>query len=177
MAGDKALLEVDGAPLIAWPLAALGAVLADVLVVARADSALPTGLGVDVWTEPGDTSRHPLRGIVHALRGAGGRDIVVCAVDMPCVTPATVRILATVMPGRTVIAADADGRAQPLLARYAAGSLAALVAAPPDASLTATVLALDHVLLEVPDDELVNVNTAADIPAAEAALRGRRAPS
>ena len=47
--------------------------------------------------------------------------------------------------------ADADGRAQPLLARYAAGSLAALVAAPPDASLTATVLALDHVLLEVPD--------------------------
>lgn len=144
--------------------------LGRVVVVARADTVLPAELDAEVWLEPGG-DRHPVRGIVHALRGAGGRDVLVCAVDLPCVRPATIRALATVTPASVpVLARDAAGRPQPLLARYPPTALAALEAAEPDARLTAVASGLGPVFVEVPDEELLNVNTPADVARAERVL-------
>lgn len=170
LGGDKATVPVAGRPLVAWPVAALRAALGPVVVVARADTALPADLDAEVWLEPGG-DHHPVRGIVHALRGAGGRDVVVCAVDLPCVRAATIRALATVTPRiAPVLARDGAGRPQPLLARYPATVLAAFEAAPPDARLTAVASALGPVFVEVPDEQLLNVNEPADVARAERVL-------
>lgn len=171
LGGDKATVPVAGRPLVAWPVAALRAALGPVVVVARADTALPAELDAEVWLEP-DGERHPVRGIVHALRRADGRDVLVCAVDLPCVRPATIRALATITPaGVPVLARDGAARPQPLLARYPATALAALEAAAPDARLTAVASALGPVLVEVPDEELLNVNAPTDVAGAERVLR------
>ena len=66
--GEKAVVELRGTPLLLYPLRALQAVLAEVVVVAKRGSALPPLPGVPIWLEP-DEPRHPLAGIVHALRG------------------------------------------------------------------------------------------------------------
>ena len=72
--GAKAVVELGGRPLIAYPLAALAAALSDVAVIAKADTELPMLPGITVWIEP-DAPRHPLLGIAEALaacRGAPG---------------------------------------------------------------------------------------------------------
>ena len=73
MGGAKPGTPLAGRPLIAYPLTALRAVLAPVAVVAKSDSVLPVlGAGVELWREP-DEPRHPLAGILEALRRADGR--------------------------------------------------------------------------------------------------------
>lgn len=53
MGGAKASTPLAGRPLIAYPIAALRAVLAPVAVVAKRDSGLPpVGYGVEIWREP-----------------------------------------------------------------------------------------------------------------------------
>lgn len=163
LGGDKAIAVLDGRPLIAWPLDALRAVLgARVAVVARADTVLPADLGVPVWREP-DGPRHPRNGIVHALREAGGAPVIVSAVDLPGLTPATVRALRAAPGEGPAVAVGPDGRVQPLLGRYPASVLAALEALDPDAPLTPAVLALDPVLVPCAAADLRNVNRPEDL--------------
>ncbi len=169
LGGRKATADLLGRPLIAWPLAAMGAALDDVVVVAKADTVLPDGLTVPVWVEP-DVPRHPLAGLRHALACSGGRDILVCAVDLPCVTVATIRRLAWADGVRPVLARGDDGRPQPLLARYPASAAAQLAAAEPEAALTAVALSLDPAYLTVTQGELLNVNMPGDVARAAAAL-------
>jgi len=138
-----------------------------VVVVAKRDTVLPPGLGVAVWTEP-DAPRHPIAGLRHALAGARGRSVLVCAVDLPGVTAATVARLVDAPGEGTVLAAGPGGRVQPLMGRYPASAMAVLRAAGPDARLTEAVLALRPTLLPVPATELRNVNTPEDLAAAEA---------
>jgi molybdenum cofactor guanylyltransferase len=92
--GDKAIVELEGRPLLLYPLNVLRAVLDDVAVVAKQSTVLP-GLDAEIaiWLEA-DEPRHPLAGIVHALRCARGRPIVVLASDMPFVTRGLVAALA-----------------------------------------------------------------------------------
>jgi molybdopterin-guanine dinucleotide biosynthesis protein A len=164
LGGDKARAELAGRPLVAWPLAALAAVLEDVAVVAKDSTPLPELPGVEVWAEP-DEPRHPRAGIVVALERAGGRPVVVCAGDMPLVTPDLVRQLAE-ESGRAVVF-RAGGRLQPLLARYEPAALEDLRRAPPDAPLTEVVAGLEPRVLEAPDDgAFFNVNTPQDLAAA-----------
>jgi molybdenum cofactor guanylyltransferase len=170
MGGAKMTATLAGRPLIAWPLAALGAILEDVVVVAKRHTPLPR-LAAPLWIEP-DEPRHPLAGVVHALRRAGGRGVVVCAGDLPLVTPADVRALVEAPVERAAVARGA-GRLQPLLARYEASALAALAAALPDASATAAARALNPVEVDVPSASLLNVNTDEDLSAAERELAGR----
>ena len=161
MGGDKMRAPYRGRPLITWPVDALRAVLDEVVVVAKRDTPLPP-LEVPVWLEP-DEPRHPLAGILHALRAAGGRDVLVCAGDMPAVAAETVHALLEAPPAVAVVPC-ADGRLQPLLARYAPAALRPLAAALPDAPLTATVQALGPLLLDFPDPApFRNVNTPADL--------------
>ena len=166
MGGRKPGRMLGGRPLMAWPAGALASVCAAVVVVAKAGEPLPSLPGIARWDEP-DEPRHPLTGIVCALSRAGGARVLVCAADMPFVTPAALSSLAAV--NGTAIAV-ADGRLQPVLGVYAPDALDALRAAPPDAPLTQTVSALGPVLVELPAAVVRSVDTPEELAAAEAEL-------
>ncbi len=170
MGGAKMTAVLSGRPLIAWPVAALGAILDEIIVVAKRDTPLPP-LAVPLSIEPYEP-RHPFAGVVHALSEAAGRPVIVCAGDLPLVTPADVRALVEAPGGRAAVARSGD-RLQPLLARYEAAALAALAAALPAAPAAAAARALDPIEIDVPAISLLNVNTQADLAAAEQALAGR----
>jgi molybdopterin-guanine dinucleotide biosynthesis protein A len=169
--GDKAALPVAGRPLVSWPLAALRAVLSEVAVVAKEATALPpVGYGVLVWREP-DEPRHPLAGVVEALRRAGGRPVVVLACDLPLVTPALVRALAEGdAGGAPALVARAEGRLQPLCARYDPAALALLEGFDGSGRVVTQIEALGPAVLEVEAALLRNVNTPQDAAAVTQSL-------
>jgi molybdenum cofactor guanylyltransferase len=174
MGGDKAAVLLEGRPLLAYPVTALREVASRVVVVAKHDTAVPPVDGVDLWVE-GTREHHPLHGIVHALRCAGRREVVVCAVDLPLVTGAVLRRLlaARGRPGRTVVACAA-GRPQPLCAVYAPSAAAPLErAAASGEPVLDAVAALDPLHVEVGEDRLLNVNAPEDLLRAGAILSRR----
>jgi molybdopterin-guanine dinucleotide biosynthesis protein A len=169
LGGAKPLAVLGGRSLAGWVAAALGAVLDDVVIAARADTALPA-LGLAVWREPVDGPVHPLAGIASALAHADGRDVLVCAVDLPFVGPVILRALIRA-PGEVAVAAG-----QPLLGRYGTGVGPALVAAADSGTAARRVVAsLGATVVPVPDPgrTLCNVNTAEDLARAEAMLTSR----
>lgn len=173
MGGDKALASLAGRPLLDHPVAALRAVLPEVVVTAKDSTALPPlPAGVAVWREPGD-ERHPLLGVRAALRRAAGRDVLVLAADLPLVTPADLLALLAAGATGTAAVARAAGRPQPLLALYPASSLAVLDAMGPSEPATAVALRLTPVLVDLPAESVLNVNDAADLARAEALLSRR----
>lgn len=173
--GSKAIVELRGTPLVEYPLRALQAVLAEVVVVAKQGTALPPLPAVPIWLEPAEP-RHPLAGIVHALEGAGAatgieglaREILVSAGDLPFLGPDAVeRLVHADARGAAAVVPRAGGRLQPLLARYAPAAYPALaeaLRADPLPSLTAAVAALEPCVIEF-DDELpfFNVNVPEDL--------------
>jgi molybdopterin-guanine dinucleotide biosynthesis protein A len=176
LGGDKACVQLAGRPLLWYPGQALQAVLEDVAVVAKPGTCLPQVDGLAVWREPPEPS-HPLAGIVHALRRGAGRPVVVCAVDLPLVSPDLVRALARAASGGApAVVPRAGGRLQPLLARYepaALGRLGARGLAGPlvDAPLTDVVRALEPRIVELADSRaFFNVNTPDDLREAERLL-------
>ena len=160
MGGGKAARELAGRPLAAYPVAALRAVCERVAIVAKAGSELPPIDGAERWDEP-DEPRHPLTGIVYALERAGA-PVLVCAADMPFVTP---EACASLVDGRAL--AHAGGRLQPLLGVYLPEWLPALRAAAPDAPLTRTVEALRPALLDLPDDVVRSIDTPEELRSAQ----------
>ena len=167
--GDKAVVMLNGRPLISYPLRAMGIVTPDLAVVAKADTRLPDLPGVSVWFEP-EQPRHPLVGIVHALQRAGGRPVLVCAADMPLITAAVLRSLARADAGRApAVIATSEGALQPHLGLYlpAAGPLLAQAAQAADQPLRAVVSGLRPALVEVPEGVLFNVNTPDDLKSLE----------
>jgi molybdenum cofactor guanylyltransferase len=173
--GDKAMVELEGRPLVLYPLAVLRAVLDEVVVVAKQSTILPPlDADVAIWLEA-DEPRHPLLGIVHALRCARGRPVIVVAGDMPFVTRALVSALARERShGAPAVVPRAAGRLQPLCARYDPRALTALAASGFDAPVTEVVAALNPRIVDWPDDEpFFNVNHPEDILQAAALLSGR----
>ncbi|HEY5143922.1 MAG TPA: molybdenum cofactor guanylyltransferase [Solirubrobacteraceae bacterium] len=170
MGAAKPGVELAGRPLLSYPLAALRAALAEVAVIAKAHTPLPAvGYGVLIWREP-DEPRHPLAGIVAALGAAGGRAIVVLACDMPFVTPDLVRALAGAETRAPVVVARAEGRIQPLAARYEPRALGLLQGFDPAGRTIEQVAALAPLALDVDPELLANVNRPEDLAAARAAL-------
>jgi molybdopterin-guanine dinucleotide biosynthesis protein A len=173
MGGAKATAELRGRPLISYPLEALGEALGEVVILAKADTELPSIAGVPVWVEP-STPRHPLTGIVHALGCAAGREVLVCAADMPLVTPALVNRIALADPeGRPAVVPSCGGELQPLLALYLPAAAGALDrgAAAAGRPLRMEVAAIGPRLLEIEDRQsFLNVNTPEDLLRAAAAL-------
>jgi molybdenum cofactor guanylyltransferase len=160
MGGAKALAELDGAPLIARPLAAAAAAGLEAVVVAKAQTPLPA-LAVPVWREA-DEPVHPLLGVVAALERAQRR-VVVVGCDMPFVTPDLLRRLAA-GPESAVRAGE---RLAPLPAAYDPADLPALRAAlAREASLTATLAALEPATIDVAEREVASVNTPHELAAA-----------
>lgn len=178
--GDKAIVELHGKPLICYPLEALRQALADVAIVAKADTKLPFLSEVTIWIEP-EVPRHPLAGITQALALADGRAVLVCASDLPFVTPALIRRIAHARPGRApAVIACAGARTEPLIGCYQPRALQLLVreASAPSGSLRETIAAIDPVLVEVDDhDELFNVKSPDDLLLAAAMLDRQRRTS
>ncbi len=116
--GDKAIVELQGRPLISYPLEAVREALGQVAILAKADTKLPYVSGVTVWIEP-EPLAHPLVGIMQALALADGRPALVCGADLPFVTARLIRKLARANPGRApAVVASARGVMQPLLGCY-----------------------------------------------------------
>jgi molybdopterin-guanine dinucleotide biosynthesis protein A len=175
MGGAKATAPLAGRPLICYPLEALGGALDEVAVLAKADTDLPSLPGATIWVEP-QLQHHPLVGISQALALAGGRAVLVCAVDLPFVTPELIGRLAAEDPaGAPAVVASHRGAIQPLLGCYQPAALALLGPAQ-NRPLRELVAAIRPRLLEVEDrDALFNVNVPADLLRAAAALDRRRA--
>jgi molybdopterin-guanine dinucleotide biosynthesis protein A len=173
--GSKAVVQLAGQPLISYPLAAVRTALGDVAIVAKADTRLPSLPGVTVWVEP-DSPRHPVLGIVEALALAEGRPVVICAGDLPFVTPELIHRLATADMGKSpAVVACCGADVQPLLGCYAPRAIDPLRSGlPADAPVRELVASLHPRMLEVGDPELLfNINSPEDLLHAAAILDGR----
>jgi molybdenum cofactor guanylyltransferase len=171
--GSKAVVKLLGRPLISYPLEAMASVLNDVVVVAKPDTELPYMAGVTVWIEP-ELPQHPVVGITHALTLAGGRPIMVCASDLPLVTPALIDRIVHAQPSRApAVVASHGGAVQPLLGCYRHAALQQLAGAV-DQPLRELVATIGARVFEVADaDELFNVNSPDDLLQATAMLDRR----
>ncbi len=168
LGGEKAMVQLAGRPLISYPLAAMRAVVGEAVVLAKPATRLPPLEGAKVVTEP-EERFHPLTGIHHAIALAGGRPALVCAGDLPFVTPALLRALAEAEAGGApAVVAAGEGGLQPLLARYEPRATRLL---PADGRLLEAVGAIAPRRLQVSDElTLFNVNTPTDVRRAEAIL-------
>jgi molybdopterin-guanine dinucleotide biosynthesis protein A len=176
MGKPKAMVELAGRPLIAYPLAAAREAGLDVAVVAKRDSPLPA-LECRIFDEP-DEPRHPLTGILAALDAAADRPILALACDMPFVTAELLAWLASREPPSVP---RVDGRLEPLLALYGPHAAAALRGAlAEELPLREAIAALAPT--EIGGDELArfgdpgrlafSVNTPDDLAEAERILGG-----
>jgi molybdopterin-guanine dinucleotide biosynthesis protein A len=177
--GDKGMVELDGRPLLGYPVAALRAVLEQVVIVARPETLLPAEVTREtaVWTEPDGQARHPACGIAHALRCAPGRAVVVVACDMPLLSGELLRALAfTDADGAPALVPRAAGVLQPLCARYEQAALAPLEHFEDGARMTDLAEALGPAILEWPEERpFLSVNAPEDVLTASAALAAARA--
>jgi molybdopterin-guanine dinucleotide biosynthesis protein A len=158
---SKATLELDGRPLAVHVADILADACDEVAIVCKPDTEVPEIAGVDRWNEP-EEPRHPLTGIVHALERAGG-PVLVCAVDMPWITPDACRSLLDAAPGGVAAVAAAEGELCPVFGVYATEALATLRDAPDDAPLRQTVEALDPTRVALPPALLRSVNEPGDL--------------
>ncbi|HYF25722.1 MAG TPA: NTP transferase domain-containing protein [Baekduia sp.] len=175
--GDKAAVSLLGVPLVHWTVAAVREVVEEVVVVAKPDTVLPPLAGLaDVLVEPAEP-RHPVCGVLHALRQAGGRPVLAVAVDLPLLDGATLRaLLGAPRAGLHAVVATAGGRRQPLCALYLPGALAELEGFAPDARLMEVVGSLAVGEVEVDPAALHNVNAPEDLWSASGLLSGRPGP-
>jgi molybdopterin-guanine dinucleotide biosynthesis protein A len=165
--GAKATVDIAGRPLISYPIAAVEEAGLEPIVVAKRESELPP-LGCHVIHEP-ERPRHPLCGIVTALRHAGGRPVVAIGCDMPFASPA---LLAWLGEAPEALAVPVlDGEPQPFPGRYDVSLLGPLETALAGAeplrrtleSLSPRRIAEDELArFGEPRRLLFNVNTPAD---------------
>jgi molybdopterin-guanine dinucleotide biosynthesis protein A len=173
--GEKALVELEGRPLLHYPLELLRSVTGEVAVVAKADTQLPALDGVPVWTEP-EEPRHPLTGIVHALRCAGGRPVLAVACDMPLLTEELLHMLLVVREETdTAVVPQSPNGLEAHVALYTPLALEGLAGFGADRPMREVVADLAPHILEWPDAEpFLNVNAPEDLLAAASALHRRR---
>ena len=157
--GAKATAPLDGQALISYPLAAALGALSSVAVVAKDGVELPQlDQRVELWIEP-DEPRHPVVGVIEALRRAEGRAVLIIACDLPLLTSDVVALIASAdAEGSVAVLASAAGRPQPLLARYEPAALELLEKFDTDGPMTEQVMALLPTLVEVPAEASFNVN-------------------
>jgi molybdopterin-guanine dinucleotide biosynthesis protein A len=122
-----------------------------------------------VWIEP-DEPQHPLAGVVHALRTASARKILVLACDMPLVPEELLRTLLKAADGAGAIALAGD-IAEPLCAIYTKDALKGLEHFEPGARAIDVVEALGVAHVEWPDaDAVLSVNAPEDLIRAQTLL-------
>jgi molybdopterin-guanine dinucleotide biosynthesis protein A len=168
--GDKCTVELAGQPLVLYPIHALRRVCEQVVVVAKQDTVLPQLAGeAEVWVEP-DEPRHPLAGVVHALRMASARKILVLACDMPLVPEELLRALLKASTDMGAITCCRE-IAEPLCAVYTRQALQGLEQFEPGQRATDIVEALGVAHVEWDDaDAVLSVNAPEDLIRAQALL-------
>jgi molybdopterin-guanine dinucleotide biosynthesis protein A len=168
--GDKCTVELAGRALVLYPIAALHTVCEQVVVVAKQDTKLPQLAGdAEVWIEP-DEPRHPLAGVVHALRTASARKLLVLACDMPLVPEELLRALVKAADGAGAVASSC-GIAEPLCACYTRQALKGLEHFEPDARAIELVDGLGVTYVEWDNcDVVLSVNAPEDVIRAQALL-------
>jgi molybdenum cofactor guanylyltransferase len=113
---NKALVEVDGEPVIARQLRAIGDLASEILVVAESPAAFdayPVRVIADRFPGAG-----PLAGLDAALAAATAPRLLALACDMPDVTPRVLAHLLERAAGADLVVPMAGGRVQPLCAVY-----------------------------------------------------------
>lgn len=157
--GAKATAQLDGQALISYPLAAALGALGSVAIVAKDGVELPQlDQRVELWIEP-DEPRHPVAGVIEALRRARGSAVLAIACDLPLLTSEVVALIAGAdAEGSVAVLASAAGRPQPLLARYEPAALELLLGFDTNGPMTEQVMALMPTLVEVPAEASFNVN-------------------
>jgi molybdopterin-guanine dinucleotide biosynthesis protein A len=178
LGGDKANATLAGSTLAARAVASLRAAGLEPFVVTKRDRPVDVE-GARVVIEP-DLPRHPLAGVATAIREAGQRPVVVLACDLPLLPVEYLAWLAG-QEGETVVPCP-GGAPQPLAARYRPDDLVTIDAAlERQASAREAASGLgasfvgdgDLARFGDPSTMFLNVNTAADLARAEAALAAR----
>jgi molybdopterin-guanine dinucleotide biosynthesis protein A len=173
--GSKTMVQLDGRPMLHYPLAVLHAVLDEVVIVCKEHTPLPDLGGLaPIWCEA-QADHHPMYGVAAALRNAN-KPVLVCGADMPLVTPEVVDEIAAAAPrAAAAVVPRAGGRLQPLLALYRPEALPIIEAMEPGERATDVVERLDPLILDIADEEaFFNVNVPEDVLHASA-LRAIRA--
>lgn len=169
MGQDKALLRLDGEPLVARAVRLLGGLSDDVMVVADDPVRYAAVVAARLIADGGDGGEGPLVGIIAALEAAYHDRVLVIPTDMPNLTDALLRAVGTHHPSHTVLAESSLGHPEPLVGCYHRSALPTLRAAlaANQRRLTSLVAALGAVIL--PADALGalegvfrNVNTPDD---------------
>ena len=182
MGEPKPLVQLAGRHLIDYPIEAARRAGLETVVVAKRGSTLPP-LDVVVVEEPREP-RHPLCGIVAALRHGRGRDVVLVGCDMPFVPAEVLAALAALEDPLAV--PSVGGRLEPLLARYGSELLDPLVQSlgamrplhETISGLAPTVLGDDWLSGFGDSDRLAfNINDVADLSRAETLLSEGPEPS
>lgn len=127
MGRNKALLEVNGTPLVLHACAALETAGASTVSVVGGDAAAFGALGL-VTVRDEHPGEGPLGGIVTALGTGFGEDVaVVLSCDLVDPSPANITALAArIGPGVDVVVASLSGRPQWLHGAWSPGALGAL---------------------------------------------------
>jgi len=148
------------------------------VVVAKPDSPLPK-VDCRVLSEPQEP-RHPLTGLLAALRSSAGRGVVAIACDMPLVPASVLNWIGQIEAD--VAVCEVNGELEPLLGRYSPAVADAIEGALADGmSMRETVRSLDPYVIEEsrlarfadPARIVFNVNSPEDVAAAEDLLAGR----
>ncbi len=179
LGGEKAAARLGGRPLVSYPLGDAAAAGLPVVVVAKADTALPP-LEAEVVLEPAQP-RHPLCGLLAALRHAEARGAG-AVLALPCDTPFLgAELIGWMAAQGGALALRAGGRLHALPARCPTSALATLetqldAMGPLHAALgeLAPRVVEEPELARFGDPRrlLLNVNDAADLRRAEALLAG-----
>jgi len=172
---DKAFLALGGRPLLAHVLARLVPQLGQVAVSANGDAARFAEFGVTVLGDGAMAGKGPLAGVAAGLAWAaelGAAALLTVPVDTPFV-PDNLAVALGAGPSVAVW----QGRQHHLVASWPVKCLPDLLAflAAPGAYRVRDALAVcgaRPVVYEGDDDPFLNINTAADLAAAERRVRG-----
>jgi molybdopterin-guanine dinucleotide biosynthesis protein A len=169
---DKALLKVNGVPLVQWLPGRLAEFFSAVAVVVDRPQRYATP-----WPQVTDTlpNHGPLAGIAAGLQATTAPASFVCACDMPLLHPALLRLLCSLLAGHDLVIPQRDGRLEPLCAVYAASCLPVIQRLLRQGRLRANGVAgevhariLQESEWQVSDpqgDSFLNINSPGDLPA------------
>ena len=174
---DKALLPLDGQPLIAHVLDRFTPQVGAVAVSANGEADRFSGFGLPVLADrPGHLGEGPVAGLIAGLdwaAGQGARWLATVSCDMPFLPGDLVARLAAGAGGRAVMARSGE-RLHPTAALWPVEARAIVAArfARGERRLRAALEAPGIVTFEDDPDPFANINTPADLATAATRLRG-----
>lgn len=171
--GDKALLTLNGHPLLSYAIDALRPQVSALAVNANDDPARFAGWGLPVITDAVSGAEGPLAGILAGLRWAQG-PVMSVPVDTPFLPPDLVARLQAVFAREAadVVMAARAGQVQPVIALWSPALGERIAQALKDGARGVEAFARTTKWAVAPFDDgpdpFLNINTPGDLAAAEA---------